>query len=718
MGTCQPAREALGSDIPVSLRIGRRARRWGHYWSVSSFAHRVTMSMIEVDLSAARWVSALRRATVVVVVLGLGLRFADTGAAVSAATAALLIGLLDKGRSPRSTWHTMAAGTALLTVVTLFDTVFTDSGFATLVLMVLLAFASGVSSGVDPRAPQVFVFGAILAATHLVTPQSTDRGVEAAVAIAVAGGLQTLLAFASAPIVRDRPERKRIATALRVVGDNVEAVGRPGEPNLEQGTHQASAAMAGVADYVSKSDLAADHRARYALILADADAIRIEARAYYARASLGLAIPSDRQTREVFTDSGKALAHAASAIEREDELSLRNLDDQVAGLHSRLRRAEDSDQPMTRTAKSLIDVTNEMPDHVREILRVPLRRRAHRSNSRSVRDRIAASLSWGSRPLRFGIRMAVAALVAELISIALHLEHGSWVAVSAMMLLRPDIGPAAPRILIRALGVSVGVGVVVGISAVLGDSTFRQVVAISLLVFLMYAVVSVNQGTQTILMTTTIILLLSIGGLDPTQLAFARWVDVLIGCLIGTVFALAVPVWNRTSLTHDAAIYADAVGEWMRALVTYGHPLAATESAALEHIRDHGRRARDARMTVNATLTASLLEPADRKVNAGSLGVVLSWIRRSSDSGVAAEALLRHGSPMPAIAQQYALAAAGDLREVSATLRGNPSVTNSLTAQSSLPEDLPDADRVTDVLLRAARAANAALRSASRVGSG
>ncbi|MGV1037677.1 MAG: FUSC family protein [Candidatus Nanopelagicales bacterium] len=684
---------------------------------MNSFAHRVTMSMIEVDLSAARWVSALRRAGVVVLLLVLGLRFAGTGAAVSAATAALLIGLLDKGRSPRSTWHTMAAGTALLTLVTLFDTAFANSGVATLVLMVVLAFASGVSSGVDPRAPQVFVFGAILAATHLVTPQSADRGLEAAAAIALAGGLQTLLAFASAPIVRDRPERRRIATALRVVGDNVKSVGRSGEPNLEAGSQEASAAMAGVADYVSKSDLAADHRARYALILADVDALRIEARAYYARASLGLAIPSDRQTREVFGDSGKALGHAATAIEREHEPSLQALDDQVAALQLRVQRAENSNRPMTRTAKSLIDVTGEMPDHVRKILRVQQRRRAHRSNSRTVRDRVAASMSWGSRPLRFGIRMTAAALLAELISLALHLEHGSWVAVSAMMLLRPDIGPAAPRILIRAVGVTLGVGVVVGIAAVLGDSTAWQVATISVLVFLMYAVVSVNQGTQTILMTTTIILLLSIGGLDPTELAFARWVDVLIGCLIGTAFALAIPLWNRTSLTHDAATYADAVGDWFRSLVAYANPTAATDSAALEEIRHRGQRARDARMTVNATLSASLLEPADRKVSAGTVGVVLSWIRRCSDSGVAAEALLRHGSPMPEVAQAYALAAAGNLRDVSATLRGNKTGADDAASQSSLPRDLPNADRVTEVLLRAARTANAAKRSSSRVGS-
>lgn len=684
---------------------------------MSSFAHRVTMSMIEVDLSAARWVSALRRAGVVVLLLVVGLKFASAGAAVSAATAALLIGLLDKGRSPRSTWHTMAAGTALLTVVTLFDTVLANSGIATLVLMVVLAFASGVSSGVDPRAPQVFVFGAILAATHLVTPQSADRGLEAAAAIALAGGLQTLLALASAPIVRDRPERRRIAKALRVVGHNVEAVGRSDEPNLELGTRAASAAMAEVADYVTKSDLAADHRGRYALILADADALRIEARAYYARASLGLAIPSDRQTREIFTGSGKALEQAAAAIEREHEPSLQDLDDQVDALRSRLQRSEDSERPMTRTAKALIDVTGEMPSHVRHIMRLPQPRREHRSNSRPLPDRLAASLSWGSRPLRFGIRMAAAALVAELISLALHLEHGSWVAVSAMMLLRPDIGPAAPRILIRAIGVTVGVGVVVGIAAVLGESTFWQVAAISLLVFLMYAVVSVNQGTQTILMTATIILLLSIGGLDPTELALARWVDVLIGCVIGTIFALAIPLWNRSSLAHDAAGYADAVGDWLSSLVAYGDTTAATDSAALEEIRHRGRRARDARMTVNATLNASLLEPADRKLSAGAVGVVLSWIRRCSDSGVAAEALLRHGSPMPDVAQGYALAAAGDLRDVSATLRGSRSVADDIATQSSLPEDLPNADRVTEVLLRAARTANAAKRAASRVGS-
>ena len=123
------------------------------------FAHRVTLNAVEADLSAVRGFSALRRGLVVVFVLVAGTYLLSPQAAINAATAALLIGLLDKGRSPRSTWRTMAVGTAMLCSITLYGGLF-HSQAALLAMLVFLAICSGVSVGVEPRAPQIFLFGA------------------------------------------------------------------------------------------------------------------------------------------------------------------------------------------------------------------------------------------------------------------------------------------------------------------------------------------------------------------------------------------------------------------------------------------------------------------------------------------------------------------------------------------------------------------------------
>ncbi|HAM23150.1 MAG TPA: hypothetical protein DCQ04_12960, partial [Actinobacteria bacterium] len=136
---------------------------------MAGFAHRVTLNAVEADLSAVRWLSAIRRGLVVVAVLAVGSVVINPQSAINAATAALLIGLLDKGRSPRSTWRTMAAGTAMLCVVTALIG-FASSTATTLGLLVVLALCSGISIGVEQRAPQIFLFGAILAAGQLTNP--------------------------------------------------------------------------------------------------------------------------------------------------------------------------------------------------------------------------------------------------------------------------------------------------------------------------------------------------------------------------------------------------------------------------------------------------------------------------------------------------------------------------------------------------------------------
>ena len=88
--------------------------------------------------------------------------------------------------------------------------------------------------------------------------------------------------------------------------------------------------------------------------------------------------------------------------------------------------------------------------------------------------------------------MAAAALVGEGVAAVLHLTHGSWVAITAMMLLRPDGGPTAPRILMRAIGTTVSVGAILAILWLVGDSVDAQMVAIAFVVCIAYAVVAVN----------------------------------------------------------------------------------------------------------------------------------------------------------------------------------------------------------------------------------
>ncbi len=682
---------------------------------VPGFAHRVTLNVVEADLSAVRWFSALRRGLVVIVILIVGTAVLSPQSAINAATAALLIGLLDKGSSPRSTWRTMAAGTLMLCAVTLYSGLF-QSPFTSLALLLVLAFCSGVSVGVEPRAPQIFLFGAILAAAQLVNPLEQTHLLAAVALTAVAGGLQTLFAWLSAPLIGDLPERQRIATAAAAVGEHCHEIGSR-SPDLRAGTRIAADKMSVADTLIRKGDLAADHRARYTVLLADIDSIRLEARAYFARSNLGLYIPSDDVTVSIFDRAGDVLELAAKIIgRRRAARHLLHLDNLVAELHLHYAKVE-----MTRTAASVLTSILAVPVHLHEVVDDHHVRRQATSPPSPLGERVRASLAWPGTPLKFGLRMAAAALVGMAVANVLNLTHGSWVAVTAMMLLRPDGGPTAPRILMRAIGTTVGVAGIFVILWLTQSSIDARMIAISIVVCVMFSVVSVNYSAQTAMIAMSVILIQSLNYPEPEQLAFARWVDVLVGCVIGTAFAFAVPLWKRESLAANTAAYADAVATWMSAIAIAVRADPAERPVALEAVRDAGARARDGRQVVVTAFNTALLEPPTKQFNTGAIGVVLSWIRRSSDAGIAAETILRHNWPATSRGAELADATASDLRQSAIVMRCEPYDPED-DARMSRPSrlsrisiDEPPPDRVTALMARAEVSASAALRASHHV---
>ena len=682
---------------------------------MAGFAHRVTLNAVEADLSAVRWLSAIRRGLVVVAVLAVGSVVINPQSAINAATAALLIGLLDKGRSPRSTWRTMAAGTAMLCVVTALIG-FASSTATTLGLLVVLALCSGISIGVEQRAPQIFLFGAILAAGQLTNPLARDHVLAAVALTAVAGGLQTFFAWLSAPFIGDLPERQRIATAITAVAAHCHEIASRA-PDLRAGARIAADQMAVADALIRKGDLATDHRARYTILLADVDSIRIEARAHFARTNLGLYTPADAGTLGIFELAGEVLDLAATVIgRRRARVALAQLEELVDGI-----RAQYATVPVTRTGTAILTTLLAIPDHVHEVVDDHHVKRQATVPPSPLWKRIKAAATWPSTPLKFGLRMAAAALVGEGVAAVLHLTHGSWVAITAMMLLRPDGGPTAPRILMRAIGTTVSVGAILAILWLVGDSVDAQMVAIAFVVCIAYAVVAVNYSAQTAMVATSVVLIQSLTYPNPEQLAFARWIDVLIGCVVGTVFAFLIPLWKREALAANSASYADLVANWIHAIGDAIRADPEERPNKLAQVRMAGTRARDGRQVAITTFNTAMLEPPTDQLDTGAVGVVLSWIRRASDAAIAAETILRHDWPTGAIASELADATEADLRQAAVVMRSDdysPELDEQLSRPTALARkaiDQPTGDRVAALMARAEVSASAALRASHQV---
>jgi uncharacterized membrane protein YccC len=239
------------------------------------------------------------------------------------------------------------------------------------------------------------------------------------------------------------------------------------------------------------------------------------------------------------------------------------------------------------------------------------------------------------------------------------------------------------------------------------------------------------------MVATSVVLIQAVAYQHPEQLAFIRWVDVLIGCVIGTLFAITVPLWKRESLAANTAAYADAIAEWVQLMAHAVEHQPAEREPEIAQIRQAGVKARNARQVAVTTFNTALLEPPTRQLDTGAVGIVLSWIRRTSDAAVAAEALLRHSVPASSTGSLIAEATALDLRTAADVLRGtdtpisaSSSVNTSThgigdaatsTAQSSPTTlsrhalDEPGADRFTVLMARAEISATSAVRASRNV---
>jgi hypothetical protein len=702
---------------------------------VSGFSARVAHSTIEADISALRWYSALRRAAVVIGILVLGSAAFGVSSGVNAATSALLIGLLDKGLSPRATWRTMAAATVFLCLITMFASFASELAGSwvvkvsdqvlnpvMIIALVLLAFCAGVSPAVDPRATAILIYGAVTIAFHLTSPLKVEQIWGVTALVFVAGGLQTIFALLATPVIGDLPERRRLAAAMRAVAAQCAAVGRGDPSDLSYGV-TASKQLGSAEDTIRKGDLATNRRARYSILLANVDIIRLEARAYSTRTHLGLPRPPNHTTAMVFHQVSEILTiSSALFLKPRSEQIVTDLNEKVHRLRDAYRG-----RSTTKIAAATLEATYALPKDLSEIVDDHYVRREHQQPSRTLRRRLATALSPGSMSLKYGLRMATGVVVAQGIAIALQLPYSYWVAITAMMLLRPDGGPTAPRILMQALGVTVAVGAMIGVLAVVQMFPHPQValqVIITVAVIGTYAVVAVNYSAQTALTTMSLVLILSLSYTNgQVDLVKQRWTDVLIGCVIGTVFAFAWPLWERVSLTSDTASYADAVSAWLATVSLAAATSPEERGEVMDKMRRASSQARDLRQVVDTTFNTALLEPPSMHADAASVGVVMTWIRRSSDAAVTAESMLRHQAPGSELAVALADAAAQDLRKTAEVLRTG-------SRDHKIPEDLlttatstrrtidnPD-DRVTSVLARSELSAGAALRASYRVGTG
>jgi hypothetical protein len=129
-------------------------------------------------------------------------------------------------------------------------------------------------------------------------------------------------------------------------------------------------------------------------------------------------------------------------------------------------------------------------------------------------------------------------------------EHPAWLAISALIVMRPPTHQALVVGLQRSLGTGVGVVIAVALAGVVGENQPALVILFLASAFLMMAVREVNYALFAIFVTTLVVYLQRILGGDAAESGSDRLVETILGVAIAlAVLWLTETIARRRSAT-------------------------------------------------------------------------------------------------------------------------------------------------------------------------
>ncbi len=220
------------------------------------------------------------------------------------------------------------------------------------------------------------------------------------------------------------------------------------------------------------------------------------------------------------------------------------------------------------------------------------RRAARRADLAAAMLALRANAGISTEAGRHALRLAVVAAIGEIIAQASGLPHGYWIALTIVIVLRPDYASTIYRGVQRAGGTVVGVGLGAATVLLLHTGTAALVAAAGVTMTIAYAVFAVSYLLYAIFLTDFVVILLALLGQTAEQTAAARLISTGIGAALAIIGYLAWPFWEGESAQAKIArLYETQARYASLVLRAYTRPRRA-DPAAVRSAQVTARRAR------------------------------------------------------------------------------------------------------------------------------
>lgn len=559
--------------------------------------------------------AVLRSLLGVVAVVVVALHWGPPGSATAAGAAAAIAGATALQDSPRGRLSLVVAVSLLMGLAVLVGAL--TSAYAALFVAAVavwcfgaaMAWALGANSGVIAAASS-----ALLVTAAPLPP--TPRTVFIASGLAVAAGLTQAVLIAIWPQRRWRVQRDALNAAYRSLAADAQRLADGAESDGPSVHAEPLIAL------------------REAFTLTDAQAGRrpAEYRSWYGlpeRIAATLAGVADRPGRSPEVDAVlnaaagtlRAAAGASRAAQADAVAVLSRLDGAVgavAGAESALVQRF-SAQLHEAVAIRLGDFLPSTPDVVR------LRRPELRVSLRSAIDVMRGHLDWQSPVLRHAVRLTVAVVAGCAIDRYAGVEHGYWIPLTVLMVLRPETAHTYTRCVGRVSGTVLGIAVASGVLQ-LGPGAASAAALAVLFIGIAYAVAGIGYMAVSAAVSAAVVMLVEVGGAAGAATVEDRVFATLVGAALAVIAHVALPDDALVRLQQRA-------GELLRTEIDY----AATVIKAFVHEVDNPadalsaawQRAFRARAAFEAAAGATRLETRDLRHWLRSLRTALNAVTAS-----------------------------------------------------------------------------------------
>lgn len=226
-------------------------------------------------------------------------------------------------------------------------------------------------------------------------------------------------------------------------------------------------------------------------------------------------------------------------------------------------------------------------------------------------DLMRAQLHWRSPILRHAVRLAIAVTVGVAMARASGAEHAYWIAVTVLMVLRPETAHTYTRCVGRITGNAIGVVVASTVTALLHPGGLVSAALAVACLGIAYLGAEFGYFAVSAALAAAIIFLLDVGGSVDAATVEQRWLATIIGGALAVIVHVGLPDNALVRLRQRA-------GELLKTEIDY----AATVIKAFVHDVDHPaetlstawQRAASARTAFEAAVGATRTEnPAIRR---------------------------------------------------------------------------------------------------------